>query len=174
MSEKPDETSSDSGGDSTKRSEPASGPENVTSTEAVVSASDSAAEGGVLAGWYPDNESPGTERYWDGSKWTDQTRAVGTSTVKKTANERKAVLANQIQSAVAGGGRVESQSDFQAVIASGQPVNHTLHAILTVFTCLIWGIVWAIIAGTGGVRRQMIVVDEFGNATVQQMGKSKA
>jgi hypothetical protein len=35
------------------------------------------------------------------------------------------------------GGRVESQSDFDAVIANGKEVNHVLHAILTVFTCLI-------------------------------------
>jgi hypothetical protein len=25
------------------------------------------------AGWYPDPSIPGTQRYWDGTKWTDQT-----------------------------------------------------------------------------------------------------
>jgi hypothetical protein len=29
------------------------------------------------AGWYPDNNAPGSERYWDGSQWTEQTRAGG-------------------------------------------------------------------------------------------------
>lgn len=28
------------------------------------------------AGWYPDNTSPGNERYWDGSQWTEQSRPV--------------------------------------------------------------------------------------------------
>jgi hypothetical protein len=26
---------------------------------------------GVSSGWYPDPARPGTERYWDGSQWTD-------------------------------------------------------------------------------------------------------
>lgn len=30
----------------------------------------------IPAGWYPDVNSPGSERYWDGSGWTAQTRAV--------------------------------------------------------------------------------------------------
>ena len=26
----------------------------------------------VASGWYPDPARPGTERYWDGSEWTDE------------------------------------------------------------------------------------------------------
>jgi hypothetical protein len=81
------------------------------------------------------------------------------------------MLAQQVQQAVGRGLRVESQSDFQAVLVEGKPVNHTLHAILTIFTCLLWGIVWAVIAGTGGEKREMIVVDEFGNVQHQRLGK---
>jgi hypothetical protein len=29
---------------------------------------------GAQAGWYPDQNQPGQERYWDGSQWTDQVR----------------------------------------------------------------------------------------------------
>lgn len=93
------------------------------------------------------------------------------STAKRSVDERKAMLAQQVQQAVARGLRVESQSDFQAVLVEGKPVNHTLHAILTIFTCLLWGIVWAVIAGTGGEKREMIVVDEFGNIQHQKLGK---
>jgi hypothetical protein len=81
------------------------------------------------------------------------------------------MLAQQLQQASARGLRIESQSDFQATLVEGQPVNHTLHAILTVFTCLIWGIVWAVIAGTGGEKRETIVIDEFGNVQHQKLGK---
>jgi hypothetical protein len=28
------------------------------------------------AGWYPDPTAPGTERYWDGTAWTDHSRPV--------------------------------------------------------------------------------------------------
>lgn len=28
------------------------------------------------AGWYPDTQKPGSERYWDGEEWTDQRRAA--------------------------------------------------------------------------------------------------
>jgi hypothetical protein len=94
------------------------------------------------------------------------------STTRRSADERKAMLAQQVQQAVGRGLRVESQSDFQAVLIEGKPVNHTLHAILTVFTCLLWGIVWAVIAGTGGEKREMIVVDEFGNVQHQKLGKA--
>lgn len=140
------------------------------SAELAATATDSGV-GGTPAGWYPDANAPGTERYWNGQEWTDESRSGSTSTVRKSDTERKAVLAQQIQMAIAQGGRVESQSEFQAVIVTGQPVNNTLHAIVTILTCLIWGIVWIILSVTGGERRQLIVVDEFGNATVQRLGK---
>jgi hypothetical protein len=86
-------------------------------------------------------------------------------------NERKAMLAQQLQQATTRGLRIESQTDYQAVLIEGQKVNHTLHAILTIFTCLLWGIVWAVIAATGGEKREMIVVDEYGNVQHQKLGK---
>lgn len=122
-------------------------------------------------GWYADPNSAGNERYWDGSTWTSKVRLT-VSTTRRSPEERKAMLAQQVQQAVGRGLRVESQSDFQAVLVQGKPVNHTLHAILTVFTCLLWGIVWAVIAGTGGESREMIVVDEFGNVQHQRLGKA--
>ena len=47
----------------------------------------------------------------------------------------------------------------------GKKPEHVLHAILTIFTCLIWGIVWAVIAINGGIEREMIAVDEYGTST---------
>jgi Protein of unknown function (DUF2510) len=126
------------------------------------------------AGWYQNPNVPNQQRYWDGSDWTDQTKDAGSSisTTKRSADERKAILAQQLQLSIAQGFRVESQSEFQVVLVRGKPVNHTLHAILTIFTCLLWGIVWAVVAGTGGEKREMVVVDEFGNVQLQKLGKA--
>ena len=126
-------------------------------------------------GWYPDPNAGGANlmRYWDGGAWTDRVQGGSeVSTTRRTADERKVILAQQLQTAAARGMRIESQSEFQAVLVEGQPVNHVLHAILTIFTCLLWGIVWAIIAATGGEKRQMVVVDEFGNVLWQKLGKA--
>lgn len=130
-----------------------------------------ASQGNNPEGWYQDPDTPSQQRYWDGSAWTDQRReAGGISTTKRSTDERKALLAQQIQGAVARGLRIESQSEFQAVLVEGQPVNHVLHAIITIVTCGVWGIVWIILALTGGEKREMAVVDEFGNVQLQKLG----
>lgn len=87
----------------------------------------------------------------------------------KSADERKQLLAQTIQTQVAGGARVESQSDFQAVVVRGHRPNHTLHFIVGLFTLGIWWLVWIGIAIFGGEKRKMITVDEFGNVTVQKL-----
>lgn len=113
-------------------------------------------------------------RYWDGSAWTHQIKEGLTevNTTRRSGDERKAILARQLQSAIARGLRIESQSDYQAVLVEGKPVNHVLHAIITIFSCGLWGIVWIIMAVTGGEKREMIVVDEFGNVQLQKLGKA--
>jgi hypothetical protein len=87
---------------------------------------------------------------------------------RKTPDELRAILSRHIQSAVVQGGRVESQSDTMAVIVTGHRVNHLLHFLIGIFTCGLWWIVWLILALTGGERRQIITVDEFGNVSVQR------
>lgn len=111
-------------------------------------------------------------RYWDGTAWTDRVNGGSeVNTERRTADERRVILAKQLQTAAARGLRIESQSDFQAVLVEGKPVNHVLHAILTIFTCLAWGIVWIVLAATGGEKREMVVVDDFGNVIWQKLGK---
>ncbi|MFY9487613.1 MAG: DUF2510 domain-containing protein [Solirubrobacterales bacterium] len=129
-----------------------------------------------VAGWYPDPDAPGQQRYWDGNAWGESQAVASTpdavvNTTIKSDQDRKAALALQLQFAAAQGGRIESQSDFQAVVVKGQKVNHVLHAIVTLFTC-VWGIAWIVFAINGGESREMIVVDEFGNVQIQRLGKS--
>lgn len=143
-------------------------------------------------GWYPDpNSGDGaTLRYWDGSSWTDHRSApegpaaaggqgpdpaIPVGQFRTTVipdDERRNILAQQIQMAAARGLRVENQDRYQAILVEGQPVNHVLHAILTLATCLLWGIVWAVLAATGGEKRHLITVDEYGNVTHQRLGKT--
>ena len=85
-------------------------------------------------------------------------------------DERRSIFQQQMQQAAQRQMRVEYSSDFQAVLIQGKAVNHVLHAILTIFTCLAWGIVWLILALTGGEKRFQLIVDEFGNVHWQNLG----
>lgn len=88
---------------------------------------------------------------------------------RKTTEERKELLARTIMGQIASGARVESQSDYQAVIVRGKPVNHVLHLILTLVTLCMWGFVWIALAIFGGEKRSIITVDEYGNVAVQKV-----
>ena len=88
---------------------------------------------------------------------------------RKSTEARKAALAQAIQNEVVQGGRVESQSDFQAVFVFGKPVNHILHLILAVVTCGIWLIVWLAMLIWGGENRVMVSIDEYGNVLRQKI-----
>lgn len=94
---------------------------------------------------------------------------VAVSDSRKTAEERKELLARTLAGQIAAGGRVESQSDFQAVVVNGKKVNHVLHLILTLVTLGFWVIIWIALAIFGGEKRSMVTVDEFGNASVQKV-----
>ena len=82
------------------------------------------------------------------------------TTEQKSPEERKALLAQQVQQAVGKGMRVDSQSDTMVVVVSGKPVNHILHFLLGIPTFGFWWFVWIYLAITGGEKRQMITVDE--------------
>ena len=88
---------------------------------------------------------------------------------RKTPEERKELLARTIAGQIANGARVESQSDFQAVVVKGKPVNHVLHLIVSLFTLLLWVPVWIVMTIVGGEKRSMVTVDEYGNAAVQSV-----
>jgi len=87
---------------------------------------------------------------------------------EKTLSQRKAILAQELQREVGRGWRIDSQSDTMAVIVTGKPVNHVLHLILTFITLGLWAIVWLILVITGGEKRQMVSVDEYGNVLKQK------
>ena len=59
------------------------------------------------------------------------TPVIETQPTRKSADERKEALARIITAHVANGARVESQSDYQAVLVRGHRLNNTRHLILT-------------------------------------------
>lgn len=91
-----------------------------------------------------------------------------TPTTTKNAAERKELLARAVANQVRQGWRVESQTDYQAVLVKGQRPNHILHLILTLVTLLVWGIVWILVALLGGEKRMVIDVDEYGQTLIQK------
>lgn len=79
------------------------------------------------------------------------------------AEGRRAILAQAIAAQVRQGSRVESQSEFQAVMVDGKPINHILHLILTLVTCGFWALVWILLFAIGGEKRFSLQVDVYGN-----------
>ena len=91
-----------------------------------------------------------------------------TTSQTKPAEERRALLSNEVTRLLRQGRRVESQSDYQAVLLRGKQVNHILHLLLSVFTAGIWLIVWLSLLGKG-IKRELVQVDEWGKVTVSRL-----
>ena len=98
----------------------------------------------------------------------------GSGPTRRTPDERKELLARTVANQVPVGWRVESQSDYQAVMVRGRPVNHVLHLILTIITCSWWGLVWISLVFFGGERRLITNVDEWGNILTSRLDSRRA
>ena len=89
----------------------------------------------------------------------------------KTLEERKALLAKLVAAAVTSGARVESQTETMAVLVYGRRVNHLLHFFVGLVTLGLWWLVWIFLAITGGEKRQVVTVDDYGNVLEQKQGR---
>jgi len=88
-----------------------------------------------------------------------------------SADGRKALLAQAIMQEVVRGGRVETQSDYSAIVRYEKPVNHILHLILTLVSCGFWAVVWLILWVIAVVDKQTVslYIDEYGNVLRQRI-----
>lgn len=88
---------------------------------------------------------------------------MSTATGERTADERRELLASAVRKHVRSGYRVESQTDFQAVVVKGRRPNHLLHLILSIITIGIWFLfVWLPLMIFGGEKRRVLTVDTSG------------
>jgi hypothetical protein len=82
-------------------------------------------------------------------------------------DERLQALSRIISSRTLEGWNIVARNDHEvnAVLSlPGKRVNHVLHAILTIVTCLIWGIVWIIlVANQQKEQRVRVTIDAQGN-----------
>ena len=86
------------------------------------------------------------------------------TTARKTRDERQEILAREISNVVVRTvSRIESQSDYQAILVKGRRVNHVLHLILSIVTVGGWLLVWFLLLILGGEKRLILSVDDFGN-----------
>lgn len=89
------------------------------------------------------------------------------TTTAPSSMARKTILAQAIQTQVVPDMRIESQSEFQAVLVFGRRPNHLLHFFIGVFTFGLWWLVWLLLAIANRETRRIISVDEAGRITSQ-------
>jgi hypothetical protein len=88
---------------------------------------------------------------------------------KKSTDQRKAILGRDVSMLLARGRRVESQSDYNAVVVRGHRPSAGLQLFLTIITAGLWGFVWLGLILFGGEKREMVTVDEWGNSNVAKL-----
>lgn len=91
---------------------------------------------------------------------------------EKSSDERRQILAQAVANALAQPGRwrVESQSDYNAVVIKGKRTNHVLHLILSLVTFGFWLPVWLILAIMNQEQKHLLTVDAHGNVSTQVEG----
>lgn len=75
-----------------------------------------------------------------------------------TTDTRKQELDQLLGGFMSQGWRIESRTEYQAVIVKGHRPNHILHMILTLVTLGIWVLVWGAIVAFGGEQRKIVSV----------------
>jgi hypothetical protein len=110
-------------------------------------------------GWYPDPSGAPGQRYFDGSNWTEHTTA--SLSLEQRTERLEAVIAGHYRMA-----RIESLTPTQATLVLSEGTSgstHVVFALLTIFTCGLFGIIWLIVAASSPEKRAHISIDPYGN-----------
>lgn len=84
-----------------------------------------------------------------------------------SSDERRTILSRMLETQAMPTMRVESRSDYQAVLVFGSKPNHILHFLIGIFTLGLWWIVWLLIALSSGETHRMITVNENGQVSTR-------
>jgi hypothetical protein len=84
----------------------------------------------------------------------------------RTDADRKAMLAQSVANEVRKDWRVQSQTDFQAVMEKGKRTSHGLHVFLSIVTLGIWIPVWIAVWYLNRDQNEVINVDGYGNVNI--------
>ena len=88
--------------------------------------------------------------------------------VKQTPEARKQLLEAFIINRVSQGWRLEGQTEYAVVLATGKKPNHILHFLLCIPTFGLWLIVWIIMGMSMTIKRRTFQVNDFGQ--IKQVG----
>jgi hypothetical protein len=77
-----------------------------------------------------------------------------------TPAERRLALDGAIRRAQENGARLESRTDYSAVLVVANKPNHVLHLVLSVLTLGIWLVTWLLVIRQGNEARVEVSVDE--------------
>ncbi|MDQ3671495.1 MAG: hypothetical protein M3364_03525 [Actinomycetota bacterium] len=85
---------------------------------------------------------------------------------ERSDGDRKAMLAQSVANEVRKNWNVQSQNDFQAVMAKGKRTSHGLHVFLSLITLGFWIPVWVVIWYMNRDQHEVITVDPYGNVNL--------
>jgi hypothetical protein len=123
-------------------------------------------------GWYQDPvPSEGGLRYFDGTDWTDQ-RVVKLLSSEERKERLDVAVAQAIRQKIVQQGRVESRTDYGAVIVYGHACNHVLWLLLSALTCGLFAIGWIIAWSTQFEHRLMLEVDVYGRISTTEITRT--
>jgi hypothetical protein len=84
----------------------------------------------------------------------------------RTDADRNAMLAQSVANEVRKDWRVQSQTDFQAVMEKGKRTSHGLHLFLSIVTVGLWIPVWVAVWYLNRDQNEVINVDGYGNVNI--------
>jgi hypothetical protein len=90
-----------------------------------------------------------------------------------TDAERREALDGAVRRALEKGARLESRTDYSAVLVVDNKPNHLLHLVLSIVTLGIWLLTWLLIVRRGNEARIQVSVDEDATIHTKPLARSK-